>query len=275
MVSLQHDFIGGHFCGGSLIAKDIILTTAHCQLEELNKMERLVSDRIALTGYSVVLGRHDHDNNDGEVIAMKAEVPHPYYDKMGSSDNDFMLAFLESASNAGNADLIKLNSVSTFPSIGQGGTAMGLGDTNIRPDISTGSDVLLNVDVTIISNEDCKASMGMHPVDGNYQTHYGKMMKNMLCTRKNGQDSCQADSGGALVVRGDDSSADVQVGIVSWGYGCASSEFPGVYAQVSEAYYWIRTEVCQRSSYASEAGFDCGGIGILFDFVSDLFGDGN
>lgn len=45
--------------------------------------------------------------------------------------------------------------------------------------------------------------------------------------------------------------------MVSWGIGCASDDFPGVYARVSSAYGWIKDEVCKGSKYASDAGFDC------------------
>ena len=72
-----------------------------------------------------------------------------------------------------------------------------------------------------------------------------------------------SDSGGPLVIKGShpEGQDDVQVGVVSWGVGCASSSFPGVYARVSSAYEWIRTTVCDNSSTPPES-FNCGEPGI-------------
>ena len=47
-----------------------------------------------------------------------------------------------------------------------------------------------------------------------------------------GVDTCQGDSGGPMF-RADSAGAWVQVGIVSWGDGCARPNKPGVYTQVS------------------------------------------
>ena len=47
-----------------------------------------------------------------------------------------------------------------------------------------------------------------------------------------GTDTCQGDSGGPMFRRGANN-AWVQVGITSWGYGCARPNYPGVYTQVS------------------------------------------
>ncbi|HEY0699139.1 MAG TPA: serine protease [Micromonospora sp.] len=47
-----------------------------------------------------------------------------------------------------------------------------------------------------------------------------------------GVDTCQGDSGGPMFRR-DSAGAWIQVGITSWGYGCARAYKPGVYTQVS------------------------------------------
>jgi secreted trypsin-like serine protease len=64
----------------------------------------------------------------------------------------------------------------------------------------------------------------------------------MMCAgfAEGGKDSCQGDSGGPLFATDSDGSY-VQVGIVSWGAGCAQAGFPGVYARVSELSAFINS----------------------------------
>ncbi|GIF10854.1 trypsin [Actinoplanes teichomyceticus] len=53
-----------------------------------------------------------------------------------------------------------------------------------------------------------------------------------ICAGRHGVDTCQGDSGGPMVRRGRDGRW-AQVGIVSWGLGCARDAYPGVYTQIS------------------------------------------
>ena len=120
-------------------------------------------------------------------------------------------------------------------------------------------DVLMATEVDAVSNEECEASEGI--IDGWFgpqiESYAGQITDSMLCAEHiKERDSCQGDPGGPLVMEGSNGLADVQVGVVSWGFGCALDEFPGVYARVSIFYDWIREETCRRSVYPPET-FKC------------------
>ena len=228
----------GHFCGGSLIAKDVVLSAAHC----------------AGGRYKVVIGRHDLDNFSGDEIQMEYEIPHPNYNSR-TTNNDYNLVFLQRPTTA-NVNLVNINADASRPRPGDPVTVMGWGDTVAADDIQRLSDVLRDVEVNVISNEECEKSKGY--AGGWYQDYDGAISSSMLCAKDINEDSCQGDSGGPIVIRGNDKSGsdDVQVGVVSWGIGCATQQFPGVYARVSSVYDWIKDEVCNGSS-DPPASFGC------------------
>jgi Trypsin len=58
------------------------------------------------------------------------------------------------------------------------------------------------------------------------------------------QDACDGDSGSPLIISGSDSDFDVQIGIVSFGEGCARASFPGVYTRVSAYKSFIFNQLC-------------------------------
>ena len=52
---------------------------------------------------------------------------------------------------------------------------------------------------------------------------------------------CQGDSGGPLVL--DEDGIQHEVGVVSTGYGCGASQYPGIYSSVSQFLTWIMKEI--------------------------------
>lgn len=59
-----------------------------------------------------------------------------------------------------------------------------------------------------------------------------------VCAGTGGIDSCQGDSGGPLAVRWPDRSV-TQIGVVSWGLGCARPDHPGIYMRADAYADWI------------------------------------
>lgn len=239
-VSLQDRI--GHFCGGSLIAPDTVLSAAHC----------------GGGSYDVVVDRPNlNSNNSGQSIPMKREIKHPNYNSR-TTNNDFLLVFLDEAVDMTDGiEVVEINSDRSKPPVGQEVTVMGYGDTNPSDFETDLSDRLMEVEVNVISNEDCDDSRGT--IGGFQESYNGQITSSMLCAKKTNQDACQGDSGGPLVVKGS-GNKDLQVGVVSWGIGCASRHFPGVYARISSEYNWIRKEVCARSRDPPDS-FNCGGNG--------------
>lgn len=64
----------------------------------------------------------------------------------------------------------------------------------------------------------------------------GRITDFMICAADTNKDSCQGDSGGPLF----DMKSQKLVGVVSWGYGCADPQYPGVYSNIAKQLDWIR-----------------------------------
>ncbi|KAK4018585.1 hypothetical protein OUZ56_000631 [Daphnia magna] len=64
----------------------------------------------------------------------------------------------------------------------------------------------------------------------------------MICASYPGKDTCTGDSGGPLLVQDMPGAKWIQVGIISWGIGCADPDFPGVYTRISSFVDWIEKQ---------------------------------
>ena len=131
---------------------------------------------------------------------------------------------------------VALNDDASQPQDNEDLTVIGFGATS---EGGNGSDKLLKVVVPVVPHQTCT------------QQYDGLKKDIHLCAgfSQGGKDSCQGDSGGPIVeYRG---TIPVQVGVVSFGNGCAQPNASGVYARVSGAYDWIQQTVCDLTKDCS------------------------
>lgn len=176
---------------------------------------------------------------------------HPQYN-LDTWEFDIMLLKLSEPVPAG-TPFVTLNSNAQEPSLGDTVTVVGLG--RLKEKNGDVADVLQEVDVQGISQDLCSQ---MYPGWIKEQS--------MLCAgipMVGQKDACYGDSGGPLLQSVGNGEV-VQVGIVSFGTGCARADKPGVYSRVSAAYEWIDFSICE---YTSFPGTRCGSASEPADAV--------
>ena len=237
-------------CGASFIGEKWLLTASHC-VEDAN-----------INLLKVNIGEYDLSNGASNAKAIKQIYMHPDYNEGTAFNNDIALIELVDTIDQPAISLASAEQTKQLAEMANSATVIGWGNQiaygpNDEQPANSQPDKLHQTELTLLTNTICKDMLAQGYSDlqnSTVSTDEVGITDTMLCAifPGGGKGSCQGDSGGPLIVN--TNQGWQQVGVVSYGLGCADAAFPEVYARVGYFTDWIE-EITQGIAINSSFDF--------------------